>query len=298
MVTLSVIIPSYNTREMTRECIVHLLKNLSHYSFKSEIIVVDDSSTDGSYAMLESLPKHLSFPSHISFTALKTEDNKGYGAANNVGFTHARGKYTLLLNSDAFLEEVDLSELIDYMDSHVTVGALTVPIYLENGALDWACHRGFPTPWRALTYFSKLEQLSVTLPFLRRVFGGYHLLYKPLQKLHDIDTGMGAFYLIKTDVLRVLNGFDEDYFMYGEDIDLSYRLKQLGYRIMYYPNMRVLHKKRVSGLKSKSHETQKKVRYHFYHSMELFYDKYYQHLYPALITGMVKAVLHYKKQYG
>jgi GT2 family glycosyltransferase len=138
--------------------------------------------------------------------------------------------------------------------------------------------------------------LTAKIPLLNRLFGGYHLTYLPLTTRHEIDTPTGAFFLARKDVLDVLKGFDEIFFMYGEDIDLSYRIKRLGYSIIYDPTFTVLHLKNQSGIKRKNNVTiQKKTRNYFYESMAIFYKKHYEQCYPRWINALVYAAINRKK---
>ena len=288
---LSVIIVSYNTKDLTLQCITKLRKTLSRSMILSEIIVVDNNSHDGS---VESLKK-LSDGKDIK-TLFNTE-NTGFGKPNNQGLALCEGRYVLYLNSDVFVpEEPFLDALIKQMDDHPLQGVLTVKVNLSSGTIDPASHRGFPTVWRSFCYYSGLERLTTKIPLLNRVFGGYHLTYLPLTEKHEIDTPTGAFFLARKDILDTLNGFDEDFFMYGEDIDLSFRIKRLGYTIVYDPTYTVLHLKNQSGIKRKnSIDVQKRTRNYFYDSMAIFYKKYYEKNYPRWISTLVYISINWKK---
>ncbi len=288
---LSVIIVSYNTKDLTLQCITKLQASLSKGSLIAEIIIVDNNSKDGS---AESL-KALSNGNEIK-TILNTE-NTGFGKANNQGLARAEGRYVLYLNSDVLIpEEPFFDELVKQMDDNPSQGVLTVRVNLSSGAIDPASHRGFPTVWRSFCYYTGLERLTVKIPFLNRLFGGYHLTYLSLSKKHEIDTPTGAFFLARKDILDALKGFDEDFFMYGEDIDLSFRIKRLGYTVVYDPTHTVLHLKNQSGIKRKNNTAiQKKTRTYFYDSMAIFYKKHYEKNYPAWISKLVYAAIDRKK---
>jgi len=147
---------------------------------------------------------------------------------------------------------------LNYFEVNARVGALTVDVRLENGHMDPACHRGFPTVWNAFTYFLGLEKLG-------GVFGGYHMIGQNLTQIHKIGSGSGAFYLTRKSLLDRLQGFDESFFMYGEDLDLSYRIMQLGYDFIFYPRYKVLHLKHQSGFRKSP----------FFEAMTVFYRKHY-----------------------
>jgi len=172
-------------------------------------------------------------------------------------------------------DKVNLKELVEYMDRHSNIGGLTVDVRLENGKRDPASHRGFPTIWRSLCYFSGLEKITQRISLLNRIFGGYHLCHLPLTTIHEIDSPTAAFFLIRKDIVDKLNGFDEDFFMYGEDLDLAYRIKEKGKKIIYYPKYRVTHLKHQSGLKHSEQDVQNHTKKHFYKAMKIFYDKHY-----------------------
>lgn len=288
---LSVIIVSFNTKDLTLQCITKLKKSLSNGTLSSEIIIVDNNSQDGS---AESI-KELSNGKDVK--AIFNTENTGFGKPNNQGLAQAEGRYILYLNSDVFVpEEPFLDALVKQMDENPLQGALTVRVNLSSGIIDPASHRGFPTVWRSICYYSGLEKLTKKIPVLNRLFGGYHLTYLPLEKKHEIDTPTGAFFLARKDILDTLKGFDEDFFMYGEDIDLSFRIKRLGYGIVYDPTYTVLHLKNQSGIKRKNNPAvQRKTKNYFYESMTIFYKKHYEKIYPRWISALVYAAINQKK---
>lgn len=271
MKDLSIIIVSYNTLDVTRQCFEHLENALQQSpSVSTEIIMVDNNSTDGSVEMIKDCRSE---GKNIEVKALFLEENMGFSKGNNRGLAIASGKYVLFLNSDVYVTDVNFADIVHYMDEHEKVGALTVRVELPNGNIDPASHRGYPSLWNAFTYFSRLEKMFAPVPFLNRVFGGYHLTHLNLTTIHEIDSPTGAFYFSRTDILKKIHGFDEDYFMYGEDIDLSFRIKELGYRIIYYPLFTVVHLKYQSGLQKNAVRVQKKTGNHFFEAMSIFYNK-------------------------
>jgi len=291
-IDLSVIIVSYNTKDITLQCVDKLTKSLQKGTLKYEVLIVDNNSHDGS---AESI-KELTNDPHIK--AIFNTENTGFGKPNNQALKIAKGKYVLYLNSDVYVPESSfLDELITQMEKNQTIGALTVRVNLASGDIDPASHRGFPTVWRSLSYYSGLEKLTAKIPLINKLFGGYHLTYLPLSTRHEIDTPTGAFYLARKDILDTLKGFDEVFFMYGEDIDLSYRIKRLGYSIIYDPTYTVLHLKNQSGIKRKNNtEIQKKTKNYFYDSMIIFYRKHYETQYPRWISSLVYSAINRKKE--
>lgn len=269
MVDISIIIVSYNTKETTKRCLETLFQTIDkNKNVTFEVIIVDNNSTDGSVEELRSNKK-------IILLALRK--NVGFGKANNIGLRKAKGTFILYLNSDIIhTHRVDYHKLITHLNNNKKIGALTVKVILPTDEVDPASHRGFPTVWRSFAYFSKLEHFTKNIPLLNRIFGGYHLSHLSLDTVHNIDSPSGAYYLSPSKVQKTINGFDEDFFMYGEDLDMSYRIKQLGYSIIYYPHYIVTHLKYQSGIKAKNDVIRKEIKRHFYKSMQIFYNKHYK----------------------
>lgn len=290
MIPLSIIIVSFNTKEITKECLLSLKKNFEKYPLLHEIIVVDNNSSDGSVELLINFKKQLK---NLQLHFIKT--NLGYGKANNLGVEKSRGKYILYLNSDAIVTDIDFQDLIKVMETGNDIGALTVKVNLSTGEIDPASHRGFPTLWRSFTYFSGLEKTFSNMPILNKLFGGYHLVHLNLNTIHEIEVLTGAFLLTKREIIDKFGGFDKDYFAYGEDIEMAYQIKKLGYKIIYYPLWKVLHLKSVSGLKKKDTVIRKKTSFYFYDSMKIFYNKHYAKDHNWLTNKLIHLVIDIKK---
>ena len=269
---LSIIIVSYNTKDYLEDTLQSIKQSTDH--LEKEIIVVDNASTDGSLEMLN------------KFNWVKLINNKhnlGYAAANNSGLKQARGEYILFLNSDTKIFPHTLSTMIDFMDQHPDVGISTCRVELPSGQIDPASHRGFPTPWNALTYFLGLEKLLPKTKF----FSGYHQSWKDMTQVHDIDSPAGAFFLTRKSILDQIGGFDNQFFMYAEDLDLSLRIKQAGWKIMYVPLTKIIHHKKQSGRASSHSLTRLRTQQHFFTTMKLFYNKHYQRQYSPLVRWLV-----------
>ena len=269
---LSIIIVSYNTRELLRACFSSIAKS---HSGKSawEVIVVDNGSQDGSVEEIKNGDTIL----------IQNTVNKGFAAANNQGIRIAKSDYILLLNTDCEVEPDTIVKTLDYFHQHPEIGAVTCKLLLPDGSLDTACHRGFPTPWAAFTYFTGLEKL-----FGRsRIFGQYHQQYKPMDDPHDVDSISGAFFLIRRSVVDAVGLLDENFFMYGEDIDWCYRIRNRGMRIAYYPYASVIHKKHQSGLDQSNDGLRLQTKRHFYDAMRIFYNKHYRRRYGWIATALV-----------
>lgn len=287
---LSIIVPSCNTKDITLQCATSLLNKLKKENIPHEIIIVDNNSTDGTVEALKQLE-----PGKLKI--IGNSQNKGYGKANNQGLNIASKEYILFLNSDVIVDEkINFQELITYLDANKKIGALTVKVLLPHGSIDPASHRGFPTPWRSFCYFLGLEKVFSSTPYLNKLFGGYHLTHLDKKTVHEIDSPTGAFFLAPSKLIKELQGFDEDYFMYGEDLDLSFRIKERGYKIIYYPAFSVLHLKYQSGLQNKKdEEVRKKIKKYFYKTMAIFYKKHYEKRYPILINKIVYFFIHLKE---
>ncbi len=272
MKDISVIIIYFNTKEIIKKSLESLYLSLNKDNLLFEVIVVDNASTDGSIELLEKLSLR-----YKNFVLIKNKKNVGYSKANNIGIKFSKGKYILLLNSDALVQEgLKFSSLINYLEQNKNCAGLTVKVVLPSGKIDPASHRGFPTLWNSFCYFSRLERLFSKVPYLNRVFGGYHGLGKDIRKVHRIDAVSGAFFLVKSAVIKKLGGFDEEFFMYGEDLDLAFRIKEANKYLVYYPKFSVLHLKYKSGLSHESNTIRKKTRFYFYDAMRIFYKKHYE----------------------
>lgn len=279
---LSIIIVSFNTKETTANCLKNLKKNLEKFPISSEVIVVDNGSSDGSKEFLFNLKK-----TWLPLKIISLDKNFGYTKANNLGLKQAKGKYILFLNSDVFVDNLDFLDLIRVMEFDKSIGALTVRVNLKNDLIDKACHRGFPTLWRSFCYFLGLENLFEKILILNRVFGGYHLVYLPKDEIHQVEVISGAFFFTRADLVKKIGGFDEQYFAYGEDIELCFQIKRLGYKILYYPLWEVTHLKYTSGLKNKNNQIWPKINHYFYQAMKIFYQKHYEQLYPNIVNKFV-----------
>ncbi len=290
-VDLSIIILSYNTCELTKRCVLAIIRNLKNNKITFEVIVVDNGSVDGSEAMLVELKKN-----NKEIKILANKKNIGFAKANNLALNKVKGTNILYLNSDVIVEKVDFDKLINYLNNNNNVAGLTVNVVLTAGNIDPASHRGFPTVWNSFCYLTGLESLTRNIEPLNRLFGGYHLTSLKLNQIHEIDSPSGAFFLVKKKVIEKINGFDEDFFFYGEDIDLAFRIKKAGYKIIYYPLYQVLHLKSSSGLKKEDDRTRSKTRGYFYDAMYIFYQKHYRMYYPSFFNKIIYSSIDFLKK--
>lgn len=286
MIKLSVIILNFNTQEYLNRCLQSIKEQtVNTQGNELEVIVVDNGSTDDSFDMVSK-----KFP---KVKIIKNKENLGFSKANNKAIKQSKGEIVLLLNSDTLVSENSLDHMVNFMDSNEEIGAATARLQLADGGLDLACHRGFPTPWNAFTYFSRLEQLFPNLS----IFSGYHQTWKDFNKPHEVDAISGACFFIKRKVIDEVGLLDERFFMYAEDLDWCMRIKKAGWKIYYNPNATIIHFKKRSGRKKKEGEkiskSDKKLRSetigHFYETMEVFYDKHYKARYPKWVRSLVLA---------
>lgn len=252
---LSIVIVNYNVKYFLEQCLRSVRAAVA--GLDAEIFVVDNNSTDGSVDYLQPL-----FP-EVTFIANK--DNPGFAKANNQAIRQAKGEYILLLNPDTVVDEESLRTLWFFMDEHPEAGGVGVKMINGNGEFLPESKRSFPTPWVS---FCKLFGLSKLFPG-SRTFARYSLPYLNPDKQHKVDVLAGAFMFLRHEALDKVGLLDESFFMYGEDIDLSYRIKMGGYSNYYLP-VRLLHYKGESTKHSD-------IRYikAFYGAMLIFYKKYY-----------------------
>jgi GT2 family glycosyltransferase len=265
---ISIIIVNYNTKELLKQTIESVIATTKDIEY--EIIVVDNASKDGSIEMVKE-----KFP---SLRLIQNQYNLGFSKANNIGIKEAIGRYVLLLNSDTVVIEDCLRECIKYLDKNNEIGALGCRVELKNGELDRACKRGFPTPEASLYYLLKLDKLFK----YSRKFGQYNLTYLPDDEINDVDCLVGAFMMVRKEVIHKIGLLDEEFFMYGEDIDWCYRIKEAGWKNVYFPVVKIIHYKRASSSKRRF-----MTIYQFHRAMYLFYKKHYYNKYNFLVRWMV-----------
>ena len=253
---LSVIIVNYNVQHFLEQCL-HSVKKAAE-SISAEIIVVDNNSVDGSVAMTKA-----KFP---EITLIENKRNTGFSFANNQAIRVATGEYILLLNPDTVVEEDTFTKVISFMDSHPGAGGLGVKMLDGKGNFLPESKRGLPTPSVA---FYKIFGFSRLFP-KSKTFGKYHLGFLDKDKIHEVEILSGAFMLMRKSVLDKVGLLDETFFMYGEDIDLSYRILLGGYKNYYFPETRIIHYKGESTRKSTVNYV-----FVFYRAMVIFAKKHF-----------------------
>jgi len=252
---ISIIIVNYNVKEFLQNLLHSLEKASSNIS--TEIIIVDNASDDGSVEFIRE-----KFP-EVKIIANKI--NLGFGKANNQALKQASGKYILLINPDSVVSEDTFERMITFFENNPTAGLAGCKILNPDGTLQLACRRSFPGPW---TSFCKVTGLSTLFP-KSKLFARYNLTYHDENKTYEVDAVSGSFMMIRKEVYDNVGGFDEDFFMYGEDLDLSYRIQKAGYKVYYVHETQIIHYKGESTKRSSIDET--KV---FYDAMHLFVRKH------------------------
>lgn len=275
---ISIIIVNYNGWYWLDKCL-DSFKNVVKPEL--ETIVVDNGSTDES---VEEIKKHYPWVKLIESTT-----NLGFAGGNNVGIAKASAPYIMLLNSDTeFMPDTDLRHLLEVFNRQGRVGMVTPKLVLDSGEIDHACHRGFPTPWNAFTYFSGLSRRFPKVKW----FGGYELSWHSLDKLHEIDACSGAAMIVSRKAIAEVGLLDESYFMYGEDIDWCFRFKQKGWKIFYEPMITIVHHKHKSGLgKQGAWETKLRTTEAFFEAMKQFIRKFYSDKYPPLVRLVIFSII-------
>jgi len=279
MLDLGIVIVNWNTRDLLRNC----LRSLAHATGVSyQIVVVDNASDDGSAEMVRR-----EFP-HV--TLIANDENRGYPAANNQGLRllgferdgpDDAPRYALALNPDTVVPPGALHEMVAYMDADPRIGAAGPKLVLLDGSLDLACRRSFPTPEIS---FYRMVGLSKLFPRSRR-FGRYNLTYLDPDVETEVDSVVGAFMIVRREAIQRVGLFDEAFFMYGEDLDWAYRIKQAGWTVMYNPRVTVTHVKRAASRQSR------RAQREFYRAMLIFYRKHYRATTPwwlhvLVLTGL------------
>ena len=274
-VDLSVIIVNYNVAYFLEQCLNSCLKAAEHADI--EILVIDNNSVDGSEDMMRE-----KFP---DIPYIMNKENLGFSKANNQGMKMAKGRYVLLLNPDTVVEELTFRKTIDFMDAHPEAGGLGVRMLDGRGKFLPESKRGLPTPSVA---FYKIFGLSAIFP-KSKTFGKYHLGYLDEFQTHEVEILSGAFMLMRKSLLDEIGLLDEAFFMYGEDIDLSYRIVLAGYKNFYFPETRIIHYKGESTKKSSVNYV-----FVFYRAMVIFANKHFSQKNAKLFSVLINLAIYFR----
>ena len=276
MLDLGIVIVSWNTRDLLRDCLDSLAKAEGDVAF--EVVVVDNASSDGSAEMVAA-----EFP---DVTLIASQENEGFTGGNNRGL-RALGfekhgpdtapRYALALNPDTVVPPTALRAMVDYMDADSSIGVAGPKLVMLDGNLDKACRRSFPSPEVS---FYHMIGLSKLFPHSKR-FGRYNMTYMDPDTETEVDSVVGAFMMVRREAIQRVGLFDETFFMYGEDLDWAYRIKQAGWKVMYNPRVTVTHVKRAASRQSRRAQTE------FYRAMLIFYRKHYRTTTPWWLHSLI-----------
>ncbi len=270
---LSVIIVNYNVKHFLEQCLNSVRKAAQHVD--TEIWMVDNNSVDQSVEMVRE-----KFP---EVKVIANKDNRGFSVANNQAIKLSNSEYILLLNPDTVVEEFTFAKVVEFMDQNSDAGGLGVKMVDGNGIFLPESKRGLPTPAVA---FYKIFGLSAIFP-KSRTFGKYHLGFLNENEIHSVDVLSGAFMLMRKSVLDKVGLLDETFFMYGEDIDLSYRIIKGGFKNYYFPQTRIIHYKGESTKKSSVNYV-----FVFYQAMIIFARKHFSLRYARLFSLLIHLAIY------
>lgn len=265
---LSIIIVNYNVKYFLEQCLQSVL--LATKNCTAEIFVVDNNSTDGSKQFLEPLFKEVHF--------IWLPKNIGFAKANNIALAKTSGDYILFLNPDTIVAEDSFEKTIAFLQNNTAIGALGVKMIDGSGQFLKESKRAFPSP--SISLF-KILGLANLFP-KSKLFAKYHMGHLSVNENNEVDVLAGAFMLVPKVVLNVVGSFDEAFFMYGEDVDLSYRIQKAGYKNYYFAKTTILHFKGESTKKGSLNY----VRL-FYKAMNLFVHKHYKSGNAAVFTFLI-----------
>ena len=270
---LSIVIVNYNVKHFIEQCLHSVYSALK--GIEAEVFVVDNNSVDGSVALIKE--------KFSQVILIENKVNTGFSKANNQAIRVSKGQYVLLLNPDTVVQEDTFTKTLAFMDAHPDAGGLGVKMVDGKGNFLPESKRGLPTPEVA---FYKIFGLSKFFPKSKR-FGRYHLTYLDKNKTHSIDVLSGAFMLLRAETLAKCGLLDEEYFMYGEDIDLSYRIILSGYKNYYFPDTCIIHYKGESTKKSS-------VNYVlvFYRAMAIFARKHFSQNRAKLFSILINFAIY------
>ncbi|MGB1286766.1 MAG: glycosyltransferase family 2 protein [Aggregatilineales bacterium] len=282
MQDIGIVIVNWNTRDLLCRCLETVFASEGDFTYT--VVVVDNASDDGSAAMIAS-----EFP---QATLIESTENVGYPRGNNLGLRHlgfhGQGdvtadapRYALLLNPDTEVPPTAIFDMIQFMDSRPDIGVAGPRLVLPDGSLDKACRRGFPTPAVSFYHYSGLAKL---FPENER-FGRYNMSFADPDEQLEVDSVVGAYMQMRRECLEKVGLLDEIFFMYAEDIDLAYRIKEAGWKVWYYAPVTVYHVKRAASKQSS------KAQFEFWRAMLIFYRKHFRKTTPIWLHTMILTAL-------
>ena len=282
MFDMGIVIVNWNTRDLLRRCLQTVVDSRGDY--RIQVVVVDNASSDGSADMVRA-----EFP---TVRLIASTTNGGFSYGNNLGLRDLgygdagntrpdAPRYALLLNPDTEVPPDALADMVRFMDSRPEIGVAGPKLVLEDGSLDLACRRSFPTPMVSFYRFSGLSKLFPRHPR----FGRYNMTYVDPDVEIEVDSVVGAYMQVRREAIAQIGLLDETFFMYGEDLDWAFRIKKAGWKVFYHPQVVVKHVKRAASRRSQ------KAQYEFQRAMLVFYRKHYQRTTPIWLHVLVMAGL-------
>jgi N-acetylglucosaminyl-diphospho-decaprenol L-rhamnosyltransferase len=283
MIDVGIVILNWNTRDLLKRCLETVLASEGDLTYR--VVVVDNQSSDGSADMVR---EH--FP---QVELIVSEINGGYPYGNNLGLRAlgfrgpgqvepAAPRYAVLLNPDTEVPPDAFFRMTQYMDARPEIGIAGPKLVLEDGSLDLACRRSFPTPLVSFYRFSGLAKLFPQHP----QFGRYNMTFADPDQELEVDSVVGAYMQVRREAIEAVGLLDETFFMYGEDLDWAYRIKTAGWKVFYYPTVVVKHIKRAASRRSP------RAQFEFNRAMLIFYRKHYRvttplWLHTLVLTGLL-----------
>jgi GT2 family glycosyltransferase len=270
MTELSIIITNFNSKQYLYNCIASITSDIGG-TFEYEVIVVDDASNDGSQEMVRE-----KFPAVM---LISNDKNIGYIASNNKGIKMSKGHLILCLNNDTVIKKGAIKGLMNLIKAHPDAGAVGPKLINSDGTIQYQCRRSFPSPLNSFLYFSGVSRLFPK----SRVFGAYLMTYLDDDLTVKVDALCGAAMMLKRDVIDSVGVMDEGYFMYGDDIDWCYRIKNAGWNIYYYPASEIIHYGGRGGSRKMPYQN----IYRFHMAMAIYHKKHNAKSYPWIVNMLV-----------
>lgn len=315
---LTIVILSFNVKELLLNCLDSIFLSKGKLD-RWQVIVVDNASSDGSARAVREKYKIIGMDSRLrgndskkggndkedgndnKIELVESKVNLGFAGGNNSAIPFIKAPVVLFLNPDTVIVGHAIQKSLEVLLSNPDYGAITCKVELPDGRMDYSCHRGFPTPWNSLMYFTGLAKAFSASAF----FSGYTAGYLSTKIAHEIDCISGTFLMVRKIAAEQIGFWDKDYFFNGEDIEFCFDLREKGWKIYYYPEVKIIHfKGSSSGLWQTAKvkvETQTKVSAatHAASAMRIFYRKHYYKSYPPLFRDFVlwgiKLLEHYRK---
>jgi len=268
---LSIVVVNYNGNSYLQNCLRSIYSDCSIKEMAFEVIVVDNNSKDKSTRMVREI-----FPNVRLF---ENKRNEGFIKANNKGIMASKGKYVLSLNNDTVVLPGALEELTNFMDCRPDAGACGAMLLNGDGTVQHQCKRGFPKISSAASYFLGLHKIFPKSKF----FGHYLMTYLDPNQINEVDSLSGACLMVRQEVINHVGIMDEDYIMYGDDLDWCYRIKKAGWKIYYVPDARIIHYGGMGGSRMLPY----KNIWEFHRSMAIFYKKHFSKNHSLFINWLV-----------